>query len=192
MQHFRHIMLYYFKKGKNATEMQKKICAVYGESAVADWMRMEKVLWLTECVKSGSLSFVLEISRWTMLHAPVDQLKLTAINWDIENQHYTTWEIANILKMSKSIKLSVKMKNVSFILQIKPYRLFGQPSISHNFLSVYMAFFLGVVIIKLPFKRKQLWVLHLELFIKAKKDSTLANTQLCSACTHPPLSKASS
>ena len=119
MQHFRHIMLYYFKKGKNATEMQKKICAVYGESAVADWMRMEKVLWLTECVKSGSLSFVLEISRWTMLHAPVDQLKLTAINWDIENQHYTTWEIANILKMSKSIKLSVKMKNVSFIWQKK-------------------------------------------------------------------------
>ena len=36
MQHFWHIMLYYFKKGKNATEMQKKICAVYGEGAVTD------------------------------------------------------------------------------------------------------------------------------------------------------------
>ena len=35
-QHFRRIMLYYFKKGKNATEMQKKICAVYGEGAVTD------------------------------------------------------------------------------------------------------------------------------------------------------------
>ena len=34
MQHFCHIMLYYFKKGKNATEMQKQICAVYGEGAV--------------------------------------------------------------------------------------------------------------------------------------------------------------
>ena len=34
---FQHIMLYYFKKGKNTTEMQKKkkICAVYGEGAVA-------------------------------------------------------------------------------------------------------------------------------------------------------------
>ena len=31
-------MLYYFKKGKNATEAQKKICAVYGEGAVTDWM----------------------------------------------------------------------------------------------------------------------------------------------------------
>ena len=29
-------MLYYFKKGKNATEMQKKICAVYEECAVTD------------------------------------------------------------------------------------------------------------------------------------------------------------
>ena len=33
-QHFQHIMLHYFKKGKNATEMQKKICAVYGKDAV--------------------------------------------------------------------------------------------------------------------------------------------------------------
>ena len=30
-------MLYYFKKGKDATEMQKKICAVYGEGVVTNW-----------------------------------------------------------------------------------------------------------------------------------------------------------
>ena len=35
-QHFRHIMLDCFKKGKNATETQKKICAVYGEGAVTE------------------------------------------------------------------------------------------------------------------------------------------------------------
>ena len=29
-------MLSYFKKGKNATEMHKKICAVYGEGAMTD------------------------------------------------------------------------------------------------------------------------------------------------------------
>ena len=34
MQFFQHIILYYFKKGKNATTMQKKICAVCGEGAV--------------------------------------------------------------------------------------------------------------------------------------------------------------
>ena len=38
MQHFQHIMLYYFKKGKNETEMQKRICAAYGEGAVTDWI----------------------------------------------------------------------------------------------------------------------------------------------------------
>ena len=36
MQHFLDIMIYYFKKGKNTTEMQKMICAVYGEGAVSD------------------------------------------------------------------------------------------------------------------------------------------------------------
>ena len=41
----------------------------------------------------------------------------------------TTWEIADILKISKSIKLLVKMKNVSFILQKKTHKTFGQPNI---------------------------------------------------------------
>ena len=36
-QYFQHIMLCYFKNGKNATEMQKKIfMQCYGEGAVAD------------------------------------------------------------------------------------------------------------------------------------------------------------
>ena len=37
-QHFQCFMLYYLKKGKNTTEMQKKICAVYGECVVTDRM----------------------------------------------------------------------------------------------------------------------------------------------------------
>ena len=68
-QYFSHIMLYYFKKGKNTTETQIKIFAVYGESAVTKW------------VKSGLRSYVLEISRWTMLHGRLEQLKLIAIKW---------------------------------------------------------------------------------------------------------------
>ena len=35
-QHFQYIMHYYFKEGKNTTEMQKKTCAVCGEGAVTD------------------------------------------------------------------------------------------------------------------------------------------------------------
>ena len=58
---------------------------------------------------------------WTMLHgwtrgpAEVDgaQTKTSIEN----NQCYTTLEIADILKISKSIKVLEKMKNVSFILQ---------------------------------------------------------------------------
>ena len=37
-EHFCLIMLHYFRNGKNATEMQKKICAVYEEGAVTDQM----------------------------------------------------------------------------------------------------------------------------------------------------------
>ena len=63
-------MLYYFKKGKNATEMQK----------IKRFVQcMEKVRWLIECVKGGLWSFMLEISGWMMLHSQVDQLKLIEI-----------------------------------------------------------------------------------------------------------------
>ena len=44
------------------------------------------------------------------------------------NQPSTMQEIADILKIFKSIKLLGKMKNVSFILWRKPYGLFGQPN----------------------------------------------------------------
>ena len=66
-QHFWQIMLYYFKKGKNATETQRFVQC------------MEKLPWVIEPVKSDLGSFVLEISCWTMLHSPVDHLKLIAI-----------------------------------------------------------------------------------------------------------------
>ena len=36
MQYFSCIMLYYFKKGKNATKTHQKDCAVCGEGAVTD------------------------------------------------------------------------------------------------------------------------------------------------------------
>ena len=40
------------------------------------------------------------------------------------NEHYTMWEITDILKISKSMKLLVKMKNVSFILWKKTKQTF--------------------------------------------------------------------
>jgi len=35
-QYFRCLMLFYFRKGKNATQTRKKICPVYGEDAVSE------------------------------------------------------------------------------------------------------------------------------------------------------------
>ena len=81
-------MLYYFKKGKNATEPHKqkkpnqntKVCAVYGEGAETD-----------RTGQRGWQSSVLEISRWTMPHSRVDQLEVDSdqIETFIKNiQHY--------------------------------------------------------------------------------------------------------
>ena len=100
-------------KCKKKTNM----CAVYREGAVTHWT-----------CQNGLWSLVLEISHWTMLHGQVDQLKLTAIksrHWD--QPPFYTQEIANILRLSKSIKLLVKMKTVSFTLQKKPYGLLANP-----------------------------------------------------------------
>ena len=32
-EHFRHILLFHFRKGKNAVQVAKKLCDVYGEEA---------------------------------------------------------------------------------------------------------------------------------------------------------------
>ena len=66
MQCFRPIMLYYFKKGKNTTETQKKICAVCGEGAVIDRT--------SPSLRSFSTLRFAEISRWTVLYSQVHQL----------------------------------------------------------------------------------------------------------------------
>ena len=84
-----------------------------------------------ECVKRRLQSFVLEISLWTMFHSQVDQLEVDSdqIKTLIKNnQCYTTQEIVNTLKISKSIKLLVKMKMCLLFYGKKTYRCFGQPN----------------------------------------------------------------
>ena len=76
-QHFWHIILCYFKKGKNTTEMQKKKFVQY----------MGKVLWLIKRVKSGlwwfSLGDAPQLGRPTEVDS--DEVKTLIEN----NQHYT-------------------------------------------------------------------------------------------------------
>ena len=122
-QHFQHIVLYYFRKGKSATEMQKK------KKRFAQCM--EKVLWLDgTCqkwfAKFCAGDFLLVGAPWSSRPIEVDSDQIETL---IENnQRYTMKEIADILKISKSMKLLVKMKNVPFILWKKWNRVFGQPS----------------------------------------------------------------
>ena len=93
-QHFQNIMLYYFKRSKNATEMQKEICAVYGEVAVTD----QKCRKWFATFRAGD--FLLEEASWSGRPAEVDSDQIETL---IENiQHYTIREIADILKISKS------------------------------------------------------------------------------------------
>ena len=89
-QHFWLIMLYYFKNGKNATKTQKKICAVYREGAVTDQTCQKRFVkfrardfWLDDAPRSGR-----------PVEVDSDQME--------NNQCYTTWEIADIRKISKS------------------------------------------------------------------------------------------
>ena len=89
-------MLYYFKKGKNATETQRKICTVCGEGAVTGQMCQK---WFAKfCARDFSLDY----APWSGRPVEVgsDQVKTLIEN----NQHYTTQETANILKIPKSIK----------------------------------------------------------------------------------------
>ena len=90
---------------------------------------MEKVLWLIECVKIGSWSFVLEISCWRMVHVWVDQLKVDSdqIETLIENNWCsTTREIVDVLKVSKSINLLVK--NEKYLILWKKLKLTFWPT----------------------------------------------------------------
>ena len=84
-QRFQYIMLSFFKKGKNATETQKKICAVYGEGAVID-----------RTYQDGLWSFKLEISRWTILHGHVTSSSLQRSNQDINWEQSMLYHMGDI------------------------------------------------------------------------------------------------
>ena len=121
-QHFLHIMLYFFKKVQKCNWNAKKICTVYGEGAVTDWLCQKR------CAKFWAGDFSLDDSPRSGRPVEVDSDQIETL---IENnQQYAIWEIADILKISKSIKLLAKMKNVYFILWKKTNGIFGQ---THNF-----------------------------------------------------------
>ena len=90
MQHFWHIVLYYFNKGKNTTETHKKICAAYGEGAVT--YRMCQKQFEKFRARDFPLDHVPRLGK--PFEVDSNQIETLIEN----NQHYTMLEIADIIK----------------------------------------------------------------------------------------------
>ena len=90
---------------------QKKMCAVYGEDAVMDWMCQK---WFVKFHAGDS-----SLGGAPHLGRPVETDSNRIKTLTEKSQCYTMQEMADLLKIFKSIKLLVKRKNVSFILQKK-------------------------------------------------------------------------
>ena len=100
------ILCFIIKRKVKTQLKQKKICTVYGESAVTDWTHQK---WFAKFLAGN---FSLDDAPRSVRPVEVDgnQIKTLTEN----NQRYAIQETANIFKISKSIKLLGKMKNVSY------------------------------------------------------------------------------
>jgi len=91
--HFRHLMLFFYWKGKNVTQAANKICALYDEGAVAE-----------RTVRKWSAGLKLVISILKIKNARAGSLPQMKIRLKhIENNsRYRTRKLIEILNMSKS------------------------------------------------------------------------------------------
>ena len=90
-------------------QKKEKICAVYGEGAVTNGTCQK---W---SAKFHAGDFLLDNAPWSGRAVEVDSNQIKTL---IENnQCDTMWEIPDILKISKSIKLLVKMKSMSYFTE---------------------------------------------------------------------------
>ena len=79
-------MLYYFKKGKKATEMQKRICTVYGEGAIIDHTCLK---WFVK-FHTGNLSLDDVLLSDRPVKVDSDQIEtLIESNWESSIETYT-------------------------------------------------------------------------------------------------------
>ena len=92
--HFRHLMLFFYRKGKNATQAANKICAVYSKSAVAQ-RTVRK--WFAR-FKAGDFNLEDQERLGRPSTTDEDLLKTLIEN----NPRYTTHKLAEMLKYVKS------------------------------------------------------------------------------------------
>ena len=117
------------RKVKTQLKHTKKFCAVYRDCAVTEQMCQK---WFA---KFHAGDFSLDNAPRLGRQFEVDSYQIKTLIED--NPYYTTQEIADILKIAKPIKLLMKMKNVSFMLQKKTYGLLANPNHLSDFLGVH-------------------------------------------------------
>ena len=76
--------------------------------------------------KYGAGDVLLDDTPWLGRPVEVDGNQIETLLEN--NQHWTAWERANMLRISKSIKLLVKIKNMLLFYGKKYMICFGQPS----------------------------------------------------------------
>ena len=91
-EHYRHILLFYFRKGKNASQARKKLCAVYGDEALKERQCQN---WFDK-FRSGDFSLKDEKRSGRPVEVDDDLIK-AIIDSD---RHSTTREIAEKLRVS--------------------------------------------------------------------------------------------
>ncbi|EFN81530.1 Histone-lysine N-methyltransferase SETMAR, partial [Harpegnathos saltator] len=90
--HLRHILLYYFRKGKNASQAHKKLCAVYGNEALKERQCQN---WFAR-FRSGDFS--LKNAQRSGRPVEVDETHIKAII--DSDRHRTKRDIAEKLNIS--------------------------------------------------------------------------------------------
>ncbi|KOC61115.1 Histone-lysine N-methyltransferase SETMAR [Habropoda laboriosa] len=115
-EHFRHIILFYFKKGKNTSEASKEICEVYRENVIEECVCQK---WFAR-FRSGDFSLHDSPRSGQPQQTDNEQIK--------NNRRCTTREVAQELQVSKTT-----VEN--------PHELSGQPNTycvpsKNNFLTI--------------------------------------------------------
>ena len=93
-EHFRHILLFYFRKGKSAAQVAKKLRDVYGDEAFKD---IQCRNWFDK-FRSGDFSLKDEQHSGRPNEVDDDQIKAIFES----DRHLTVREIEEMLKISKS------------------------------------------------------------------------------------------
>ncbi|XP_014488991.1 PREDICTED: histone-lysine N-methyltransferase SETMAR-like [Dinoponera quadriceps] len=108
-EHFRHILLFYFRKGKNAAQAAKKLRDVYGEEALKERQCRN---WFDK-FRSGDFSLKDEQRSGRPLQADDDQIK-AIIELD---RHISEREIGEKLKIPKST-IHDHIKRLGFVKKL--------------------------------------------------------------------------